>query len=260
MPVWLLNESEIFAINMKHYDESLEKYLTAIFGIVGTIAIITNLFIKGWTTENILDGLKDLAGLLVTIIVFIIAMKTMKKLSYSNFKSAFEEYLHEWVSQNKYLIDDKKRKEGKENKEFYFMLTKAHHNNVVLQEKEAYEFPINEGTIYHKGVFIYTDYNETEEITIGLNKSFFISKRGDELPKPFLEILDIATQFKERIIEHFQKRFEYVNKSDSGIPIRITDNGKRIHISIKKIANTKENAKIAIDMIEYIKTLIIALA
>ena len=135
---------------MKYYDDNLEKYLTAIFGIIGTIAIIANLFIKGWTNENILDGLKDLAGLLVTIVVFIIAMKTMKKLSYSNFKSAFEEYLHEWVSQNRYLIDEVKRKEGKENKEFYFMLTKAHHNNVVLQEKIANDFPKNEEVLGSK--------------------------------------------------------------------------------------------------------------
>lgn len=245
---------------MKHYDENLEKYLTAIFGIIGTIAIIGNLFIKGWTNENILDGLKDLAGLLVTIVVFIIAMKTMKKLSYSNFKNAFEEYLHDWVTQNKYLIDDyKETEQGKENKEFYYMLTKAHHNNVVLQEQVAHRFE-NKGSVYAKGVFLYTDYKETEEITIGLNKSFFISKRGEQLPKPFTEISDIANQFKDRITEHFEGKFEYINKSDVGIPIKITDSGKRLHISIKKIANTKENAKIAIDMIEYIKTLIIALA
>jgi len=71
---------------------------------------------------------------------------------------------------------------------------------------------------------------------------------------------DIANEFKNRIIEHFEGKFEYINKSDTGIPIEITDKGKRLHISIKKIANTKDNAKIAIDMIEYVKTLIIALA
>jgi len=245
---------------MKHYDDNLEKYLTAIFGVIGTMAIIGNLFIKGWSNENILDGLKDLAGLLVTIVVFIIAMKTMKRLSYSNFKSAFEEYLQEWINQNRYLIDEVKRKEGKDNKEFYFMLAKAHHNNVVLQDKIANDFSVNEGSVYHKGVFLYTDYKETEEITIGLNKSFFIAKRGEELPKPFNEIIDIANGFKNRITEHFESKFDYINKSDIGIPIIITDNGNRIHISIKKITNTKENAKIAIDMIEYIKTLIIALA
>ncbi len=245
---------------MKYYDDDLEKYLTAIFGLIGTFAIIANLFIKGWTSENIFDGLKDLAGLLVTIVVFVIAMKTMRRLSYSNFKKAFEEYLHEWVTQNRYLIDEVKRTEGKENKEFYYMLTKAHHNNVVLQERIANDFPVKEGTIYHKGVFLYTDYKEIEEIIIGLNRSFFVSKRGEELPKPFKDIDDIAVKFKERITEHFENRFDYIDRTDVGIPIKITDNGKRLHISLKKIANTKENAKIAIDMIEYIKTLIIALA
>ncbi len=245
---------------MKHYDDNLEKYLTAIFGIIGSLAIIINLFIKGWSNENIMDGLTDLAGLLATIVVFLIAMKTMSRLNYSNFKKAFEEYLHEWVGQNKYLIDEVKRKEGKENKEFYYMLTKPHHNNVVLQEKIANDFPINEGTIYHKGVFLYTDFKESEEITIGLNKSFFISKRGGELPEPFKELKDIANEFGERIKEHFEDKFEYINKSDSKLPIKISEDGTRLYISIKKIANTKDNAKIAIDMMEYIKTLIIALA
>lgn len=245
---------------IKHYDDNLEKYLTAIFGTIGSLAIIINLFIKGWSTENIMDGLVNLAGLLVTIVVFLIAMKTVSRLNYSNFKKTFEGYLQEWIDQNRYLIDEVKRKAGKENKEFYYMLTKPHHNNVVLQEKIATDFPIKEGFAWHKGVFLYTDFKETEEITIGLNKSFFIAKRGGELPKPFKELKDIANEFGERIKEHFEDKFEYANKSDRGIPIKISEDGTRLYISIKKIANTKDNAKIAIDMMEYIKTLIIALA
>jgi len=245
---------------IKHYDDNLEKYLTAIFGTIGSLAIIINLFIKGWSTENIMDGLVNLAGLLVTVVVFLIAMKTVSRLNYSNFKKAFEEYLQEWIDQNSYLIDEDKKEEGKEKKQFYYMLTKPHHNNVVLQEKKAKDFPRKEGTIYHKGAFLYTDYKDIEEIVIGLNGSFFVSKRGGELPKPFKEVNDIANEFKIRIKEHFDGKFEYINKSDSEIPIEITDKGNRLHISIKKIANTKDNAKIAIDMMEYIKTLIIALA
>ena len=245
---------------MKHYDDNLEKYLTAIFGTIGSLAIIINLFIKGWSSENIMDGLVDLAGLLATIVVFLIAMKTVSRLNYSNFKKAFEEYLKEWIDQNRYLIDKEKMTEGKENKQFYYMLTKRHHNNILLQEKIAHDFPIKKGFVWYKGVFLYTDYKDIEEIIIGLNKSFFISKRGGELPKPFKDLKDIAEKFKVRIKEHFDGKFEYINKSDSEIPIEITDNGKRLHISIKKIANTKDNAKIAIDMMEYIKTLIIALA
>jgi hypothetical protein len=73
---------------MKHYDDNLEKYLTAIFGTIGSLAIIVNLFIKGWSTENIMDGLVNLAGLLVTVVVFLIAMKTVSRLNYSNFKKS----------------------------------------------------------------------------------------------------------------------------------------------------------------------------
>ena len=245
---------------MKYYSEDLEKVLTAIFGAVGLVAIVIKLFITGWTYENILDSLVDLAGLVVTIIVFLVAFKAMRRLDYSGFKKEFENYLQRWVNQNKYLIDDYKIKAGKENKEFYYMLSKAHHNNVVLQEKTAHEFPIKEGFYWHKGVFLYTDYKDEEEIIIGLNRSFFISKRGGDLPKPFNTLMDIAENFKDRIKEHFEGKFDYDKKQDDGLPIEITDKGKRLHISIKKIANTKDNAKTAIDMLEYIKTLIIALA
>jgi len=245
---------------MKYYDENLEKILTAVFGVIGSLAIIINLFIKGWTNENILDGLVDFAGLIVTIIVFLVAFRTMTRLNYSGFKKEFEKYLQEWIDQNRYLIDEVKRKAGKENKEFYYMLTKRHHNNVVLQEKIANDFTINEASTWHKGVFLYTDYKDVEEIIIGLNRSFFIAKRGGEFPKPFNNLQDITEKFKKRIQGQFNERFEYINKGVNEIPIEITDEGTRLHISIKEIANTKDNAKIAIDMIEYIKTLIIALA
>lgn len=245
---------------MRNYDENLEKILTAIFGVIGSLAIILNLFIKGYNTENLLDSLKDLAGLLVTIVVFLVAMKAVKRLSYSNFKQTFDQYLHDWVLQNRFLIDEVKRKEGKENKEFYYMLTKAHHKNVVLQEKLAADFNVNDGSIYHKGAFIYTDYKESEEFTIGLNKSFFIEGRGGEFPAPFANLTDIAEIFKKRIIENYENMFDYIDAKDRGIPIAISENGTRLKISIKKIANTKHNAKIAINMIEYIKTLIITLA
>jgi hypothetical protein len=245
---------------MKYYSEDLEKILTGLFGVIGLLAIIIKLFIIGWTYENILDALVDLAGLVVTIIVFLVAFQAMRKLDYSGFKKEFENYLNDWIGQNRYLIDEVRREGGKEKKQFYHMLSKAHHNNLVLQEKVAADFPIKEGFYWHKGVFLYTDYKDEEEIIIGLNRSFFISKRGGDLPKPFNSLMDIAENFKERIKEHFEDKFDYNNNNDIGIPIEITEKGARLHISIRKIANTKDNAKTAIDMLEYIKTLIIALA
>ncbi|MBP8718009.1 MAG: hypothetical protein KBI07_02805 [Candidatus Atribacteria bacterium] len=80
---------------------------------------LIKLFIAGLTYENVLDALISLAGLVVTIIVFIVAFQAMSRLDYSGFKKEFENYLQRWVNQNKYFIDDYKIKAGKENKEFY---------------------------------------------------------------------------------------------------------------------------------------------
>lgn len=54
-------------------NDKKEQRISLLFSIIGTLAILINLFIKGFTTENMLDALKDLVGLAVTIAVFIVA-------------------------------------------------------------------------------------------------------------------------------------------------------------------------------------------
>ncbi len=244
---------------MKKYDDKLEKILTAIFGAVGTIAVIINLFVKGVNTEHLLDALKDIAGLVVVIAVFLIASKVFKAMTYSDFKKKFEENLEKWVKQNKYLIDDVKHIEGKENKEFYNMLTKKHHSNIVFQEKPASEFDKQDGvvSVYNKGAFLYTDTKDKQEIIIGLNKSLFLRNEfQDNLPM-------VAENLKRRIIEFSSKlEFEkYANKNKyNDEDITVSKDGSRILISIINIDKTDENARLLIDLLEYIKTMILALA
>lgn len=243
---------------MKKYDDSLEKSLTAIFGAIGTIAIIINIFIKGLTIENLLDGIKDMAGLIVVIAVFLIASKMFKSMTYSDFKRLFEKNLQEWVKQNRFLIDEVKRKEGKEEKEFYYMLTKKHHKNIVLQEKSANEFDLRSGASdYNKGAFLYTDTKEKQEIIIGINKSLFLGNEYQD------RLEEVALMLKERIID-FSKNLEFIKNSKRTQfikdDIQITENGKRLVISINDIDKSDENAKLLVDMFEYIKTMILALA
>lgn len=60
-------------------DNKKEQIIALIFSIVGSLAIIINLTIKGLTTENILDSIKDLVGLLVTVAVFLLAYSISRK-------------------------------------------------------------------------------------------------------------------------------------------------------------------------------------
>jgi len=243
---------------MKKYDDKLEKSLTAIFGAVGTIAVIINLFVKGLTTVNLLDALKDIAGLIVVISVFLLASKVFKAMTYSDFKGLFEEYLQKWVEQNKYLIDNEKQIAGSEGKQFYYMLTKKHHKNIVFQEKHATKFPEKvSASDYNKGAFLYTDHKDKQEIIIGINKSMF--KENEYADK----LEEVASKLKERIID-FSLNFEFVKNTNknkySDEDIKINKDGTRLVISIKDIEKSNENAKLLIDLLEYIKTMILALA
>lgn len=60
---------------MIKYDDHLEKVLTAIFGLIGMVAILINLHLKGYSNENCLDAIKDLAGLIVVLAVFIASVR-----------------------------------------------------------------------------------------------------------------------------------------------------------------------------------------
>jgi hypothetical protein len=69
---------------MKNYNENLERVLTAIFGLIGMIAIFINLHLKGYGTQDWLDAIKDLAGLVVVLAVFIATIKfTSRKKTYA---------------------------------------------------------------------------------------------------------------------------------------------------------------------------------
>jgi len=242
---------------MKKYDDHTEKAVTTILGIAGVIAIFINLHLKGYQGENIFDAIKDIAGLGVAVAVFFIASKIFRSLSYTDFKELFEKYLHEWVMQNRFLIDEVKRKEGKEEKEFYYMLTKKHHKNIAFQEKSANEFELRSGASdYNKGSFLYTDTKEKQEIIIGINKSLFLGNEyEDNLEK-------VALKIKERIID-FSKVFTFENSIKVKFleeDVKLIEAYKRIVISIKDVEKTPDNAKRLIDLIEYIKTIILALA
>jgi hypothetical protein len=61
------------------YNEHLEKVLTALFGLIGMVAIFVNLHLKGYSNENWLDAIKDVAGLIVVLAVFIASVRISRQ-------------------------------------------------------------------------------------------------------------------------------------------------------------------------------------
>ncbi|MEI6142283.1 MAG: hypothetical protein WCP85_23620 [Mariniphaga sp.] len=56
-----------------------EQAIAVIFSIIGSLSILINLAIKDFTPENLLDAIKDLVGLLVTVAVFLFAYSIRNK-------------------------------------------------------------------------------------------------------------------------------------------------------------------------------------
>ncbi len=56
-----------------------EQLIAVFFSVIGTLAILINLSIKGFSAENLLDAVKDLVGLLVTVAIFLVAYSISNK-------------------------------------------------------------------------------------------------------------------------------------------------------------------------------------
>lgn len=236
------------------YDESkenLEKILTAIFGSIGTIAILINLSVKGFELENVLDAVKDIASLIVVVAVFLLASRILRRKKKGDFLSVFEDHLKEWAENNKYLIDTTSIENimgEKVQKRAYFMVLE--HSNFVEGIKYASQIGKT-----GKGAFLYLPIksemeNQNQRIEFRLNNTTF-DKQKKYLTsdgKPNLKL--IAEIFSGRINKEFE----------SGLNIHSIPQGETIIVPINNIPKSEESAKKLINLVEFVKTLYLALA
>lgn len=235
---------------MKNYDDRLEKSMTAIFGAIGTIAVVMNLFVKGLTTENLLDALKDIAGLIVVIAVFLIANKIFRKSTKVDFNDVFKRHLKDWVDQNKYLVDDNFDEEGKGKYEKRYCSMMIDHSNILTKKT----LTKNATQKKEKGAFVYLPYKDDEgkwrkEFDFRFNKRTFSRQniyRSEDGDPNLKAILD---EFAKGINENFYQ-----------LGINADSSTETIKVSYKEMEQTEENARKLIDMVEFVKTMVLALA
>ena len=234
-----------------NYNDDLEKILTAVFGVIGVIAIFINLHIKGYNSENLFDAIKDIAGLIVAIAVFLVANKVLNfnlKSKKFGFNDKFEQYLQEWAEQNKYLIDatNIKEEKGKDGKRTIDMI--VNHDNFVKGTLLASEVsgPKN------KGAFLYLplkkDLSTSQTMQFKINKGMF-SRRGD---------LDYEIN-KNSILENIANRINF-EFTTIGIRAKKSSDAEKIDVDFSKLEKTDENAKRLIDVVEFVKTIFLAIA
>lgn len=234
------------------YDDYLEKIMTALFGAIGTIAIIINLHLKGYNTENMLDSIKDLAGLVVVIAVFLVANKIFNRGGRKGFTNLFEKYLKEWIKQNDYLVCDNFEEDGKGkyNKRYCSMV--IDHSNMVTRKKYAKDATPNK----EKGAFVYLPYYDDNrklrnEFEFRFNDRTFERQNIYRTETGKVNLKSILEQFAMRIDDNF---------NDLKISVKANPSNKTITVSFENMEQTEENARKLIDLVEFVKTLTLALA
>lgn len=238
-------------IYMKDNDQ-LEKHLTTIFSIVGTLAIIINLHIKGYSGENILDAVKDLAGLVVVIAVFLVANKLFIKGEKFDFVKIFENHLKNWIEQNDYLVSENFDEDGKGKYSKRYCSMVIDHSNIVTRKKYAKDAAQNR----EKGAFVYLPYKD-EYSTIKNEFEFRFNERTFERQNIYkteageVNLKSILEQFAIRIDDNFK---------NIGISVKAYPSNKTIKVSFEDMEKSEENAKKLIDMVEFVKTMVLALA
>jgi hypothetical protein len=238
---------------MKKYDDHLEKILTAIFGGIGVIAIFINLHIKGYGAEYWLDAIKDIASLIVVIAVFLVASKIFKinKKKDFNFNEKFEEYLIDWASRNKYLIDisEIKNPKGKE--------MNVRTIDMICNHELMLECIDVSKAKYKTGAFLYLPKseelgmegnNDSNKFSFKINKSMF---KGNA--SIFDNYEDRKSDKAKEIAKSIRLEFNIPN-------LTITTNGEKIDVDFSEIEKTDENARNMVNIVEFVKTLFLAIA
>ena len=237
---------------MKHYDDNIEKYLTAVFGTVGSVAILISLYLKGADSINVLDAVKDISGMIVVVSVFLITNRMFRKGAKLDFSEVFELHLKEWVKRNDYLITDPTDGEGKGKYKKRFCSMVIDHSNMVTKAKKANDAVPNK----EKGAFVYLPYEDDNgqiknEFEFRFNERTFERQGFYKSEDGKVQLGDILRQIASRIDDNFKSL---------GIKTKVMASSKTIVVSYEDMDQTEVNAKRLIDLVEYVKTLVLALS
>lgn len=232
--------------NLKNFDQ-LEKQMALFFGIIGTAAIFLNLHLKEYGVENSLDAVKDFAGLGAIIAVFFLASKFFNKLmgTRDNFNEIFEKHIETWAEDNKDLIDSSKMKESQSSIKDTRMLY------MILDLTQYGEQPAESYGSKSKAAFLYLPANDNSERK---NKIFFKINQQlfSKYPDYNVKKVEILNKIKNRIDSRFS--------GELSLKVKVLQSEDKVEVDFSSMEKTKDNALRLKDLVEHVKTLILALA
>jgi len=217
---------------MKKNDIDIETKIGGFFGGVAVCAIIVEMAVGKFTVVAIASGIKDIAGTLVAVFVFIVATGFLKAKTPKNFNEAIVKGLENTAKKYPNVFAEMLEKEG-DNK------IAINHNN-SLKENFRYTLSTNIGALIGSGErtgkaasFCRFNKSSPTKITFDLNASTF----GHEA----INMGTVANKIAIGITNSYKDFFEVINVK-----------GDEIVIEFSKEMTTARNAEMLISLIEYV--------
>lgn len=144
-----------------------ETKLGGVFGFIAIIAIIVEVALGGFSAEAIAGGIKDIAGTLVAVFVFIFAVHQIKeKKEPLSFEERFTLALDKWCESNRSMISKKEN----DKLELFLKVNAKNYYNDLSTDKE-------EGRFAQFSTISEENYNKPKtEIKFYMNETTFLGK------------------------------------------------------------------------------------
>lgn len=180
-----------------------ETLLGGIFGVIAIIAIFDEMAIAGFNSAAVVGGVKDIAGTIVDVMVFVIAIKNLipKKIAEEPFEVRLEKALVNWTNKNSNMIikskdDDKTQLYGLN----MYTDPNGFYNSVAVSKNSGWflRLPLIKEELYNQ---------ENIEFYFHLNKGTFFEGLGldDETTKAELDKLGLKLQ------DFISSKFTYIH-------------------------------------------------
>lgn len=215
----------------------LETFLGGLFGIIAIVATLAEFAINGEiTSDSILSVMKDIAGTMVAVMVFVIAAKSLLPKKTEDFIGVFENEMKKIETKYSPLLrraeanGDKKR----ENK----------FTNVIRFELSTNIDAIIDGSAKSFAKFFEFNIKKTENISFEINKTTFMGRSTENFD-------DMKEMLTYKMISCLVRKFP-----DFGKGIVKTDKG--FEINFESVLGTRDDAIMLAELVDCVTLLYIA--
>ena len=214
----------------------VEVLLGGIFGGIAIIAIFAEMLIGDFDGASVAGGIKDIAGTIVGVMVFIVAAKSIFKKEDTSFYAVFTKEMEN--IENKYTPLLKRAEDNGDERRAKKL------SGIVRYELSTNIEALLDGEAKNYASFFEFDLSAPDKISFAINKTTFMG-RSPESFEPLKQ--EITLKMENAILRRYPEFGKGLKKTINGF-----------EVSFGKVLKTKDDALMLVELVDNVMLLYIA--